>query len=194
MTDSNIHTEESQLDNEIRVGAKVRALRRELNMTLQDVAEKSGLSAGFISLVERDMSYPSLTTLMKIARAVQTSVQNLVIIPEGSGEINLAKDRKEIEVIIGNVRYARLNSQFEGSVMNAFEITLPPHYSSQVATHTGEEFFFILEGTLTQTLGEVEKQMQPGDAAHFQSNLPHMWSNPSDLPVRILWVGDIPIK
>ena len=149
MTDSSVHAEESQLDNQIRVGAKVRALRRELNMTLQEVGAKSGLSAGFISLVERDLSYPSLTTLMKIANAIQTTVQNLVIIPEGSGEISLAKDREKIEVTIGNVRYARLNSQFEDNMMNAFEITLPPHYSSQIATHTGEEFFYILEGTLT---------------------------------------------
>lgn len=193
MTERTNHFAGPDTAETIRIGARIRARRQELKMTLEDVAGKSSLSPGFLSLVERDLSYPSLATLVRIAQAIKTPVEDLMSLPKGEGSISKASKRKLVEVNEGGVKFGRLSAEFPGAVLNAVEITLPPHYSSETASHTGEEFFYVLSGVLTQMLDDAETELHPGDCAHFQSIVPHRWANRTDDPVKLLWVGDLPI-
>lgn len=193
MTERTDHLVDIDAAETVRIGNKIRKRRKELKLTLEEVAQASSLSTGFLSLVERDLSYPSLTTLSKIANAIQTPVDALMSFPKGEGSVSRAKNRAVIEVNEGGVRYARLSAEFNGAVMKSVEITLPPHYSSEVTTHSGEELIYILSGQLSHVLDGREDVLKPGDCVHFQSTLPHRWINNTDQPVRLLWVGDLPI-
>ncbi len=193
MTEPINHPFETGHAETIRIGAKIRSRRKELKLTLEEVASASSLSPGFLSLVERDLSYPSLTTLSKIASALKVSMEVFLAFPKGDSNVSYAQSRPMFEVNEGGVLFARISANFKDAVLNSVEITLPPHYSSTVSSHTGEELVYVLSGQLLHVLDDKKAQLGSGDAVHLQSTLPHCWINETDLPVRLLWVGDLPI-
>ncbi|MEP5758843.1 MAG: XRE family transcriptional regulator [Litoreibacter sp.] len=193
MTERTAHFIDDDTTNVVRIGAKVRMQRQALKLTLEEVARKSSLSTGFLSLVERDLSYPSLTTLSKIAAAIEMPADKLLSMPKGTGSVSKQSKRHLVDLNQNGVRYGRLSADIADSVMNAVEITLPPHFTSEITTHSCEEFVYVLSGRLLQLLDDTEDELFEGDCAHFQSIVPHRWINPTTSPTRLLWVGDLPI-
>lgn len=177
----------------IKIGARIREQRKKLKLTLKELAGMSGLSTGFISLVERELSTPSLSALFNIAQALQLDLSVLLSMPKGEGDVTRASEELFFSVNNSQLEYKRHSTEFTDQVLNATEIKIPGNFKSEHIAHRGEEFIYVLEGRLIQQIGDETYILGVGDSAHFQSTLTHNYSNPDSTISRILCVGDLPI-
>jgi transcriptional regulator with XRE-family HTH domain len=174
-----------------RVGALVRARRRQLHLTLQQLGEAASVSVGYLSQLERDLATPSLGTLAQVARALDVGIDYFIATPKPGDALTRAGERETFSVDGSSVRYQRIGAEFPGSVLSSFILTVPPGYRSETVHHEGEEILYVLEGTITQRVDDHEMLMKAGDSLHFRGNRPHSWSNNTKKPARLLWVGTL---
>lgn len=174
-----------------KVGALIRARRRQQQMTLMELGEAAEVSVGYLSQVERDHATPSLGTLAQIARALGVSIDYFVAAPAPHTALTRASERNRFSLDGSSIVYERLGAEFPGSQLSSFLMEVPPGYRSETVAHEGEEFLFILEGAITQRLDGEEMVMTAGDSLHFRGNRPHSWTNHTDKPARLLWTGTL---
>jgi transcriptional regulator with XRE-family HTH domain len=174
-----------------KVGALIRARRRQQQLTLVELGEAAEVSVGYLSQVERDHATPSLGTLAQIARALGVSIDYFVAAPAAHSALTRAGERNRFSLDGSSIIYERLGAEFAGSQLSSFVMTVPPGYRSETVAHEGEEILFVLEGAITQKLDGDEMVMGAGDSLHFRGNRPHSWSNHTDQPARLLWTGTL---
>lgn len=178
---------------ETRVGALIRARRRQLGFTLQQLGDASNLSVGYLSQVERDHATPTLGSLAGIARALGVGLDYFVAQPRAQDALTRWETRPHFSISGSSVSYERLGAEFPGNQLSSFILTVPPGYASETVSHEGEELIYILEGSITQYLDGQAMIMKTGDSLHYRGNTPHAWSNPNEAPARILWTGTLTI-
>jgi transcriptional regulator with XRE-family HTH domain len=176
---------------EPRVGPLIRARRRQLHLTLQDLATAAGISVGYVSQVERDLATPSLGTLAQIARSLDVGVDYFIATPDVENALSRAGERQSFSVSGSSILYERIGTDFAGNVLSSFILTIPPGYRSETVSHEGEEIIFLLAGELTVRVEPDEMVLATGDGFHFRGNRPHSWWNGTDQPVRLLWTGTV---
>lgn len=181
----------SDRDPHPKVGAIIRARRRQMQMTLQALGEEAGISVGYLSQVERDHATPSLGTLAQIARVLGVAIDYFISTPDARDALTREEERPKFSVDGSSVIYERLGADFPGNVLSSFIMTVPPGYRSEVVSHEGEEILYVLEGAITQRLDDEEMTMSAGDSLHFRGNRPHAWANHTDKPARLLWTGTL---
>jgi quercetin dioxygenase-like cupin family protein len=174
-----------------RVGPLIRARRRQLHLTLQQLADAAGISVGYVSQVERDLATPSLGTLANIARSLDVGVDYFIATPDVGNALSRANGRQAFSVSGSSVVYERIGTDFAGNVLSSFILTMPPGYRSETVSHEGEEIFYVLDGMLTVRVEDEETTLATGDGFHFRGNRPHTWWNASDRAARLLWTGTI---
>lgn len=174
-----------------KVGALIRARRRQQQLTLMELGAAAAVSVGYLSQVERDHATPSLGTLAQIAKALGVSIDYFVAAPASHNALTRAGDRNRFSIDGSSIVYERLGADFPGSQLSSFIMTVPPGYKSEIVAHEGEEILYVLEGSITQRLDGEEMIMSAGDSLHFRGNRPHSWSNHTDEPARLLWSGTL---
>lgn len=174
-----------------KVGALIRARRRQQQLTLMELGEAAEVSVGYLSQVERDHATPSLATLAQIARALGVSIDYFVSTPAPHNALTRAGERNRFSIDGSSIIYERLGAEFPGNQLSSFLMTVPPGYRSETVAHEGEEILFVLEGAIMQRLDGEEMLMTAGDSLHFRGNRPHSWSNHTDQPARLLWTGTL---
>lgn len=174
----------------IEVARLIKERRKELNLTLEKVAVRAGMTRSVLSKVENFRVMPSLPALAKIAEALETTVSELTrgvgepseisIVREGEGE-QLHRDHPTTAI-----GYELLTHKKSG-MLESLLITLPDQTAREIPTsHEGEEFFHVVEGKVTLRYGDEVFQLNPGDSAHFNANIPHCFTNCGDRPAKIL--------
>ncbi len=176
-----------------KVGALIRARRRQLQLTLRDICEAAGITPGYLSQVERDLATPSLGTLAQIAHSLNVGVDYFIASPGADDALTRHGERETFSVPGSDVVYERVAADFAGNQLSSFVLNIPPGFHSEIVSHEGEEILFVLEGKLTQMLDGAEYIMRPGDSLHFRGNRPHAWWNDSQETVRVLWTGTVPV-
>ena len=176
----------SKLD--LLVGALVRARRKEAGLTLQQLAAKAGLSAAFISQVERNKVVPSIVSLANIARALNANVTEFMEIPQGEQPFKTADNPQYIKMD-SPVRYIQLSANMKLQKMDAILMRIPPGHVFPVDQREGEDFLYVLEGELYSELGDLKTTLKAGDSMHFNSRTRHTASNLSEADVVLLYVG-----
>ena len=171
------------------LGTRLRARRRELGLTLKDIAKGAGLSVGFISQVERGLAAPSLSSLVSISRVLQTEIGAFLQQPRAQASYTRHGQRQTYSIEGQTVSYERVSSSFAGQTMHSVIIHMPPGYRSEPITHEGEEMEFVLEGTVTSELDGRAVVLQAGDSVHHPSQMRHCLWNHTDKPAVMLWVG-----
>lgn len=174
-----------------KVGALIRARRRQQHMTLMDLGAAAEVSVGYLSQVERDHATPSLGTLAQIARALGVSIDYFVAAPAPHNALTRAGERNRFSLDGSSIIYERLGADFPGNQLSSFIMLVPPGYRSETVAHEGEEILYVLEGAITQRLDGEEMVMKSGDSLHFRGNRPHSWSNHTDEPAKLLWTGTL---
>lgn len=172
------------------IGPKLRALREKHGLTLREVSERTSLSISFISAVERSQATPSVAALQKLAAAYQTTLLHFFEALSG-GEKKLVRP-SERKVLQPDQEGVKMELLVEGTrMMEPHLFTVAPGAGSGGAyAHEGEEFLFILQGTIEIWLDEVERYtLQPGDSFYFSSSTPHRWQNIGDEQAVILWIN-----
>ena len=174
---------EQQAGGHPKIGALIRARRRQLHMTLMELGEAATVSVGYLSQVERDHATPSLGTLAQIAKALSVSIDYFVATPAPHNALTRAGERNRFSLDGSSIIYERLGADFAGNQLSSFLMHVPPGYVSETVAHEGEEILYVLDGT--------EMVMNAGDSLHFRGNRPHSWSNHTDQPARLLWSGTL---
>ena len=176
------------------IGDKIREIRIAQGLTIQTISEATDLSASFISRMERGDINPSLSSVKKIADALQISVGHLfenggsVSSPGISGEEEnrfpeikvVRKNERRKLVYPGQHTYDYLLTPSIRNVGIEFILTVvEPGGSSgkDFYSHAGEECILINKGTLQLYVGDSEYVLREGDSIHFRSTIPHRYEN-----------------
>ncbi len=170
------------------IGDRIKARRKDLGLTLQELAARSGLSAAFISQAERSLTTPSVWSLLNLARALDVDVSYFMELPQTDDVVFRADQPKRID--IGSaVEYIDLASDFPGRRLDAVLVRIPPNFAFPVDSIDGEIFRYVIQGELHATAGEVETVLKAGDGMHFDGRAPHFVRNESAEDVILLYVG-----
>lgn len=176
-----------------RIGALVRARRRQMHMTLQALSDAAGVSVGYLSQIERDLAMPSLGTLAQIAQGLNAELNHFILAPAIDTGLSRASERMIFSVGGSPVSYERIGADFAGNQLSSFVITIPAGHRSEVFSHEGEELVYVLSGEILFGLDDDETTLTPGDGLHFRGIQPHYWWNKTDRPVRLIWTGTLPL-
>lgn len=175
------------------LGERLRRRRKDLGLTLNDVAQGAGLSVGFISQVERDLTAPSLGSLVTIASVLEIPVNALLESPATDRELTRQSDRAAFAVPGQSASYERLSASFLGSTLHSVLVHEPPGHRVEPISHTGEEMFYIIDGELTVEIEGRCEILRQGDSLHFNSRRTHSTWNHTEKPVSLLWCGTMDI-
>lgn len=162
------------------LGPRLRALRLEKGLSVRQLAAQVGVSAATISQVERDINDPSLSTLRRLARALETPLFDLFTTPgEVTHHVTRADERALALSQQGEVEYWRLSPP--GAQIEVLEGILAPGASSseEVWSHPAQECAAVITGTVVLELGTETHELKAGDSAYFDSRVPHRYVNRS---------------
>ena len=174
------------------IGPKVRQLRRQKNLSLQQLAERAGLSAAAIHKIERNGMVPTITTLMKLAAALNRSVAYFVDEEPAEPAVLIRSDeRKQVFTSKERLELAGISGPYGHFFMAGAVATIEPGADSgpKPMEHPGEELLFMLDGTMSFEVEGEEYTLRRGDALHFRTDRPHRWGNPSARPARAIWMA-----
>lgn len=174
----------------VNVGESLRRLREARTMSMRALAKVSGLSANALSMIERGRTSPSVSTLYKLADALDVPVTAFFGNPVERQQVIFlrAVDRARLPIVRGS--WEGLGGEkFVGRV-EPFVLTLETGADSGPAplVHTGHEFVFSLTGSLEYQVEERYYLLSPGDSLLFASHLRHHWRNAGQGPATVLIV------
>jgi transcriptional regulator with XRE-family HTH domain len=177
------------------MGAEIRRLRRTRGISLRKLAAMTGLSPGFLSLVERGHSSLGISSMLLVANALGTYITRLLPPPEVVDEayrepfITRADGPARASFDLGPLRYRAVSSPWPGRGVEPVIIDVPAGYrpADPPYGHEGEEFAYVIEGEVIFHVDGTDHVLRAGDSIHLQSGVPHEMRNPG-LPARILFV------
>ncbi len=169
-------TIETENSKQSLVGLHIKQLRISQTRTIQDLADQSGLSKSMISKIENNKALPSIAALVKIASALGVKVSDLMETDDTIGsEMTLAKE------VRGNLSKTNKGYMIYPFAPNVHSKKMQPFIFTAVKgevkkhslTHDGEEFLYVLEGSLKIKVGDIEYLLHEGDSLYFNSLEPH---------------------
>ncbi|MGJ4943442.1 helix-turn-helix domain-containing protein [Bradyrhizobium sp. HKCCYLS1011] len=175
-----------------RLGETVRLLRQRAGLSIQDVANRTGLSTGMISQLERARAMPSIRTLRLLSVALDVPISYFFedsAAPAPQRYIVRKNHRRLLRLTSSGVVKEALTPAGKGE-LEFYELTLNPGGSSgtDFVQHTGEKAGYILSGSLRLWLDHEAHVLEAGDSFRFPSIVPHMFDNPTQRVARVLWV------
>ncbi len=172
----------------VDVGSRLRKLREERGLSLRALARASGLSANALSMIERGLSSPSVSTLYKLSTALRVPItaffrESL----EKSEVVFVHRDERPRVSFARGVWEGLGGERYQGPISPTL-LTLEVGGSSGpfAMTHTGHEFVFCLRGALEYEIAGQSYRLRTGDALLFAARLPHRWRNVGSTVVNAL--------
>lgn len=185
-------------DREVKVGEKIKELREDMALSLEELAKRSGISPAMLNQIENHMISPPLGTLIKIARGLGIDAGAFFRSEKEGQPFSLVRhnERKRVsrvaskEGINYGYEYESLGYDFANRRMEPFFITLKPSpfEDKGLSTHDGEEFIFVLEGKMDLVLGDHKDVLEPGDSIYYKSTIPHRVGAHGDQETKIIAV------
>lgn len=175
------------------LGALIRQERQRRGLTLAQTSERAHISSAFLSLVERGKATPSLGSLAGIAEALGLPVSTFLHVGLNADAVTRDGQRAQFSIGSSSLRYERLSTIFPGQQIDAVMIHVPPGYRAETISHTGEEWIYIVSGEFHQTIDGTTIVLGPGDTCHFRGDSPHSYANRGKTPVKVIWVGTVPV-
>lgn len=192
------------MNNHSVIGAKIRGLRETKNLSIEEIAERSGLTVEQIESIETDQNLPSLGPLIKIARALGVRLGTFMDDNDDLGPIvTRAADReKDSSISFSNdatdarkhMEYHPLAQQKAGRHMEPFVIDINPEDSPefQLSAHEGEEFIYVMQGEVEIVYGKETYHLNEGDSIFYDSIVKHHVHGAPGKSAKILAVVYIP--
>ena len=176
----------------MEIGVKIKQLRQQRGLTQEELAARTELTKGFISQLERDLTSPSIATLMDILEALGTDVASFFRETAEESVVYSADDMFVKEEPDGyTIQWLVTNAQ-----KNALEpilVTMPAGLSgAEDDPHEGEEFGYVLSGSVTLVLGTKRYRVKKGGSFYFRPTRVHYLINSGKVESRVLWVSTPP--
>lgn len=172
------------------IGAKIRRVRHEQQLTLDAVATRTGLTAAMVSMVELGRVAPSFGSLLAIASALGIHMSDLFDIPETNTREPVCRheDQPVFETGVGVLRRLLRIDDSHGIEFVVNEYSPGTFNSATPVRHAGYEYGLLLEGELVVELAGDPYQMTPGDSISYSSSTPHRIINNGSTIARAVWV------
>lgn len=176
----------------MEIGVRIKQLRQQRGLTQEELASRTELTKGFISQLERDLTSPSIATLMDILEALGTDVGSFFRETAEETVVYGADDMFVKEETDGyTIQWLVTNAQ-----KNALEpilVTIPAGVKgTEDDPHEGEEFGYVLSGSVLLVLGEKRYRVKKGGSFYFHPTRLHYLTNPGKAEARVLWVSTPP--
>ncbi len=181
---------------QVNVGERVKRVRTERDLTLQDISQRTDLDVTFLEQIESGLVAPPLGTVIKLAKALDLKMGYFI---SGDEDRPFTVVRKNDRKVIS--RYSSKKGKYYGygyeslaphkkdRHMEPFLVTLEPSESDEErSTHDGQEFIYVLEGAMEVRLGDEVYVLAPGDSIYYDSTVPHFVKNHGSDVTRILAV------
>ena len=177
----------------MQIGDKLRRLRLQRGLTQEELADRCELSKSFISLLERDLTSPSLNTLSDLLETLGSDLPTFFAkvdekIVFGDGDIFVKEDSEGLR---GCIRWLIPSAQKNEMEPILVEMA-PGGETEEDDPHEGEEFGYVLSGSIQVVLGDRSERVREDESFYFRPNAPHRLVNADEVPCRVLWVSTPP--
>ena len=164
------------------VGQRVHRVREEKGLTVEDVAQRTGLSSEYLGQIETDQLSPPLGALIRIAKALDMKFGRFISTGEVKPFTVVRKDERRVISRFTSAKgdqygytYESLAPDKKDRHMEPFMVTLVPSKArKELSTHAGQEFIYILEGAMEVILEDYTDVLYPGDSIYYDSTVPHL--------------------
>jgi transcriptional regulator with XRE-family HTH domain len=181
-----------KVEESLDVGARVRKLREERNLSLRTLAELCNVSPNTISLIERGLSSPSIDTLQRLASGLGMSIAAFWETGEPPARLVLTPSADRAQSRAPGATIEHLGSGLANHAFASFLVTMEPGTPSntRLIQHSGVEWAYCLEGLVEYEVEGREYRLALGDTVLFDASLPHRWRNPGDKKAQMLLILD----
>lgn len=178
----------------MEIGKKIKRLRLQRGLTQEELADRCELSKGFVSLLERDLTSPSIATLTDILESLgsdlgaffsETGDEKIVF---GEDDIFVKEDEDGIRGVIRWLVPSAQKNQMEPIMLELG----PGGETAEDDPHEGEEFGYVLSGSLKIVLGDRVERVKRDESFYFRPTAPHKLVNAGKVPCKVLWVSTPP--
>jgi len=162
------------------VGQRIRKIREEKGLTLEELSRLTGFDVQFLSSLEKNEAQPQLGTVIKLSKALDSAFGRLV---SGVGDklysITRKNERRTISRSTSKTgqkqvyTYKSLAPEVKGRHMEALIVQLEVDPDKEISVHDGEEFIFVLDGIVVLEIGDDKFELEPGDSVYYLSTTPH---------------------
>ncbi len=177
----------------MKIGEKIRRLRIKNSLTQEELADRCELTKGFISQVERDLTSPSIATLVDILDGLGTNLKDFFNEIEDEQIVFTKEDAfvTENEDLNYNLRWVVPNAQ--KNIMEPIFIEIEPGgRTKEDSPHEGEEFGYVINGSIFIHFGNEKQKVRKGESFYFKANANHYISNAGKTIARVIWVSAPP--
>jgi len=175
------------------IGAKVAAARAERGWSLQQLANRAGLSPAAAHKIEKSGMTPTITSLMKIASAFGKSVGYFIEESDPLRPVTVVRagERARLYTSKHGLVLENISGRYGPFFVAGAEASVEPRADSGPVPmmHPGEELVLMLAGDMEFTIDGETYAVGEGDSIHFRANRPHSWANPTDAPARAIWLA-----
>src|SRR5690349_18114123 len=173
----------------VDLGARIRTRRLARHETLRELAGQAAVTESFLSQVERGVASPSIASVQRIARALDTSVAELFAADDSAGTVVRVGDRRKIVYQGLGAVDEFLTRGTDGRLQVIYSTIQPGGGTGDEAyTHdSDEEVVVVLEGSLDLWIGPEHYRLEAGDAVTHSSRVPHRNTNPGPGVARVLF-------
>lgn len=156
------------------LGAKIRAKRMEQNMSIKQMADRTGLTSGFISQVERNMTEPSITSLRKMSEALDVAVFHFFIDEVSNSNVVRKDQRQKLRFPESHLEYELLSPDLNRQMeMFYAKLEAGAVTCDEPLAHKGEEVIYVMSGTMEITIGDDTTVLEQGDSIYYFASVPH---------------------
>ena len=178
----------------LKIGEKLKRLRKANNLTQEELANRAYLTKGFISQLERDLTSPSIITLKGILDVLGEELADFFRDVKHESVLFDKKARVLSSTSTEQMIVELLVPSAQSRLMDPVLVSLAPGTSTETHLgHEGEEFGFLLQGTVTLWVDKVAYRMQKGDCFYFASDEEHRVHNSGKTTAKLLWVVSPPV-
>ncbi|MCD6281923.1 MAG: helix-turn-helix transcriptional regulator [Deltaproteobacteria bacterium] len=176
----------------MKIGEKLRNLRLAQELTQEDLANRADLTKGFISLLERDLTSPSLDTLELILNALDTSMGDFFA-DKGPATVVFSKENRVVIDDEAGIKKEVLIPGAQDRDVDIMLVTLDPYSKTKKEdAHLGDECGIVISGRIFIILGKDVHKASKGDAFYYTANRQHWIENRSKRKAVILWISAPP--
>ena len=178
----------------MEIGAKIKRLRLQRGLTQEELADRCELSKGFISLLERDLTSPSIATLTDVLECLGSDLSSFFS-ERGEEKVVWGKDdmyvKEDGESLRGSITWLVPSAQKNRMEPILVEMA-PGGVTAEEDPHEGEEFGYVLSGSIRIRLGDRAVRARKDESFYFLPTERHCIKNAGKTPARFLWVSTPP--
>ncbi len=172
------------------LGAKIKKIREEKNLSIDDIAKKTGFDKEVLKNIEEEKIHPPLATIIKLSKALDTMVSHLISDDAAKNySVVRAKEHPATPREASKFyKYMPLAHEVANRHMETFIVKLYPTKEKEFTVHEGEEFIYVLDGEVKVTIENKDIILNIGDTIYYHSTVPHFITTNTNEPALILAV------